>query len=510
MKNVRVRFAPSPTGPLHIGGIRTALFNYLFARKNNGKFILRIEDTDRTRFIPEAENYIIRALNWCGLEPDEGIIQGGQYGPYRQSDRADIYFQYAQELVQKGHAYYAFDSAKELEKIREQYEKQGKKFKYDATIRKELKNSTSLSNEETQELLDAKKSYVIRFKMPSNEDITLHDMIREEINVNTAELDDKILIKADKMPTYHLANVVDDHLMNITHVIRGEEWLPSTPLHYLLYRSFGWETKMPQFAHIPLILKPTGKGKLSKRDGDKMGFPVFPMNWKDPNTGETAQGFCEAGYLPEAFLNILALLGWNPGNEQEFFTKKELINAFSLERVGKAGARFDPEKAKWYNHHHLQNKSEDELCQYFQPILQEKNLQFDDEYVKKALSLIKERAYLINELWDHSFFFFKAPSEYDNKAVKKKWKEGTGKTITDIAKLLENQDDFKADNIKQTVSAYAEKTETGFGKIMNPLRITLTGGSYGPDLFQMMEILGKETSLKRIRKGVEQIEAQGK
>lgn len=507
MDTIRVRFAPSPTGPLHIGGIRTALFNYLFARKNKGKFILRVEDTDRTRFIPEAENYIIRALNWCGLEPDEGIIEGGQYGPYRQSDRADIYLQYAEELVKKGHAYYAFDTAKELENIREQHEAQSKTFKYDAAIRKELKNSTVLSDDETQQLLNAKTPYVIRFKMPENEELVLHDLIREEIRVNTSELDDKILIKTDKMPTYHLANVVDDHLMKISHVIRGEEWLPSTPLHFLLYRSFGWELEMPQFAHIPLILKPTGKGKLSKRDGEKMGFPVFPMNWEDPNTGETAQGFYESGYLPEAFLNILALLGWNPGDEQEFFSKEELINAFSLDRVGKAGARFDPEKAKWYNHHHLQNKSDDELCRYFQPILQDKELKFDNDYVKKALSLIKERAYLINDLWNHSFFFFTEPSGYDQKAVKKKWKEGTGKTLNDIAGLMEQINNFTAENIKKVISEYAEKNEIGFGKIMNPLRITLTGGSYGPDLFQMMEILGKEASLKRIRKGVERIEA---
>ncbi len=507
MNTIRVRFAPSPTGPLHIGGIRTALFNYLFARKNKGKFILRIEDTDRTRFIPEAENYIIRALNWCGLELDEGIIEGGQYGPYRQSDRADIYLQYAEELVKKGHAYYAFDTAKELENIREQQEAQGKTFKYDAVIRKELKNSTVLRDDETQQLLNAKTPYVIRFKMPANEEIVLHDLIREEIRVNTSELDDKILIKTDKMPTYHLANVVDDHLMNITHVIRGEEWLPSTPLHFLLYRSFEWEQEMPQFAHIPLILKPTGKGKLSKRDGEKMGFPVFPMNWEDPNTGETAQGFYESGYLPEAFLNILALLGWNPGDEQEFFSKEELINAFSLDRVGKAGARFDPEKAKWYNHHHLQNKSDDELCRYFQPTLQDKKLKFDNDYVKKALSLIKERAYLINDLWNHSFFFFTEPTEYDQKAVKKKWKEGTGNMLNDIADILDQEKDFTAENIKKSISDYAEKNETGFGKIMNPLRITLTGGSYGPDLFQMMEILGKDTSLKRIREGVERIEA---
>jgi glutamyl-tRNA synthetase len=501
----RVRFAPSPTGALHIGGVRTALFNYLFAKKNGGTFILRIEDTDQSRYIPEAEQFIMDSLHWCGLKPDEGPQQGGDYGPYKQSDRKDIYQKYARQLIDADKAYYAFDSAEELDNIRKEYEAKGETFSYNTQTRGSLKNSISLSKEESQALINKGTNCVIRFKMPAQEEIVFNDIIRGEVRVKSATLDDKILLKADGMPTYHLANIVDDHLMEITHVIRGEEWLPSTPLHVMLYKSFGWESTMPRFAHIPLILKPTGKGKLSKRDGEKMGFPVYPIAWKDPQTSEIWEGFREAGYFPDAFLNIMALLGWNTEDDNEFFTKDELIGAFSLDRVGKGGARFDPEKARWFNHHYLTQKSDDELCKYFKPVLKAKGLDFNDDYVAQAISTIKERAELISDLWKHSFFYFQSPQQYNEKDVKKKWKEGTGEHISKIADIIENIEPFEADIIKQQVSAYIESNKLGFGKIMNPLRICLTGGSFGPDLFDMIEIIGKDEVVKRIRTAVQAI-----
>lgn len=499
---VRVRFAPSPTGPLHIGGVRTALFNYLYARHHQGVFILRIEDTDRTRYVPEAENYIKEALQWCGMDIDEGVNEGGPYAPYRQSERKDIYAEYAYQLVENGWAYYAFDTAEELDELRQSYEDKGEKFNYNAATRNSLSNSLVLPREEVERKLKT-DPYVIRFKMPENEEVVVHDLIRDDIKVNTSDLDDKILLKADGMPTYHLANVVDDHLMNITHVIRGEEWVPSTPLHKMLYRGLGWENSMPEFAHIPLILKPAGKGKLSKRDGDKMDVPVFPLTWTDPETGEQLRGFREEGFFPDAFMNILALLGWNPGDDREILNKAELIEAFSLERVGKGGARFDPDKAKWINHQYLMQTSDQRLTELFQPVLRSKGIHVPDAFVSQALSLVKERAGLINELWDHAFFFFREPREYDEKSVKKKWKPGTADHLLAIAERLQSVEDFEAGTLKQTVSDYIEEQGLGFGKIMNPLRITLTGGSFGPDLFKMIEVLGKETSLKRIKKGAQ-------
>ncbi len=420
MSQVRVRFAPSPTGPLHIGGVRTALYNYLFARKHNGKFILRIEDTDQARFVEGAEEYIIEALKWCGLVIDEGINGGGEFEPYRQSDRKDLYRQYADILFDKGYAYYAFDTPQELESLRQKSEKEGKTFIYNSAVRERLNNSISLSDVEWNAKLDRGDPYVIRFRMPPDEEIGLDDLIRGHIVVNTNTLDDKVLFKSDGMPTYHLANIVDDHLMKISHVIRGEEWLPSFPLHVMLYRSFGWDT--PAFAHLPLLLKPDGKGKLSKRDGDKMGFPVFPIFWP---YGETARGFREDGYFPEAFVNMLALLGWNPGTEQEIFSMDELINAFSIERVGKSGSRFDPEKARWFNHQYLQKRTNNQLALEFREVLRAKGIHVDIVRLEILIGLTKERVSFVKDFWNQTDFFFKAPEEYDPEVIRKRWQENT-------------------------------------------------------------------------------------
>ncbi|MCK4638754.1 MAG: glutamate--tRNA ligase, partial [Bacteroidales bacterium] len=438
---VRVRFAPSPTGPLHIGGLRTALFNYLFAKKNNGDFILRIEDTDLARYVPGAEEYIIESLKWCNIKIDEGITVGGLYEPYRQSERKGIYRKYAKQLIDNGYAYYAFDTPDDLEQMRGRLKaEKSSTQQYNAITRSSMKNSLSLTNEEVKQRLESGEPYVIRFKIPGNEEVTVNDLIRGKVTVNTSELDDKVLFKSDGMPTYHLANVVDDHLMKITHVIRGEEWLPSTPLHVLLYKAFGWENKMPEFAHMPLTLKPDGKGKLSKRDGDRLGFPVFPLQWTNPITKEVFSGFRESGYFPEAFINILAFLGWNPGTEQEIFSMDELTKVFSLERIVKSGSRFDPEKAKWYNHQYLIKKSDDELAELYKSILKEKGIDADLNYLKKICALIKERVNFVSEFWDQSYYFFEAPTEYDQKVIKKRWKENTPDILKDIIDILKKSE----------------------------------------------------------------------
>ncbi|QFZ54468.1 glutamate--tRNA ligase [Oceanihabitans sp. IOP_32] len=493
--NVRVRFAPSPTGPLHIGGVRTALFNYLFAKKHNGTFILRIEDTDQNRFVEGAEQYIIDALNWCGMPYDEGPNKNEKFGPYRQSERKDLYKKYADELIASGNAYYAFDTAESLDFHRKDHEAKGKTFIYNWHNRLKLNNSLSLSAEETQAKLEAGEAYVIRFKSPQDETLHLNDIIRGAITIDTNILDDKVLFKSDGMPTYHLANIVDDHLMEITHVIRGEEWLPSLALHYQLYNAFGWET--PEFAHLPLILKPTGKGKLSKRDGDKLGFPVFPLEWTDPKTNETSRGYKEDGYFPEAMVNFLAFLGWNPGTEQELFSMEALIQAFDLKRVNKGGARFDPDKTKWFNHQYMQEQHDEQLAELFK----DKHIELADidiNYIAMVVGLIKERATFVSDFWDLSHFFFVAPQSYDEKASKKAFKEGTKALMTELVSLINNIEDFTVENLQTTIKDWITSNEIGFGKVMMPLRLALVGALHGPEVFDIMYMIGKAETLKRI------------
>jgi len=500
MAQVRVRFAPSPTGPLHIGGVRTALYNYLFARKHNGVFILRIEDTDMTRFVGGAEEYIMEALKWCGLTVNEGINEGGSYGPYRQSDRKELYRQYADLLFDKGYAYYAFDTPEELEAMRVSAEKEGKTFIYNSKIRTKLKNSLTLSDVEWNAMLDRGEPYVIRFKMPDDEEIHFDDLIRGHIVVNASTLDDKVLFKSDGMPTYHLAHLVDDHLMQISHVIRGEEWLPSLPLHVMLYRAFGWEA--PYFAHLPLLLKPDGKGKLSKRDGDKLGFPVFPLYWP---YGEKARGYREDGYYPEAFINMLALLGWNPGTEQEIFSMNELVEAFSIERVHKAGSRFDPEKAKWFNHQYLQKRTNNQLAIEFREYLRPKGYHIDIVDLEKLVSLVKDRVSFVKDIWDQTDFFFKAPAEYDKEAVKKRWQENTPDILKELASLLEGIAEFNPSSTETAVKAWIADSGYNMGAVMNAFRIVIVGALRGPHMFDIISWLGKEETLKRIEKGVSAI-----
>ena len=503
---VRVRFAPSPTGPLHMGGVRTALFNYLFAKKYGGGFILRIEDTDQNRFVPGAEEYIIESLEWCGLHPVEGPGIGGEFGPYRQSERKDLYKSYADELVKSGWAYIAFDTPEEIDSLRKEAEEKKETFSYGIGTRESLNNSLKLSEEEVQKKIEAGENYVIRFKMPEDLYVTEDDIIRGQVTFNTTKsLDDKVLFKSDGMPTYHLANVVDDHLMKITHVIRGEEWLPSMPLHVLLYKALGWEETKPRFAHLPLILKPVGKGKLSKRDGDKMGFPVFPLKWTDPETGETFHGYREDGYFPEAFINLLALLGWNPGTEQEFFSLEELSENFSLERVVKSGSRFDPEKAKWFNKHYFQQKTEPELAQLFKPVLKEKGVSAADEKIERVVAEVKERCEFVADLWEQGHFFFVAPTSYDEKTVKKRWKEDTPEKLLAIAELFKSIENWDTESIKKSFSSFMNEKEWGFGVVMNPLRLCLVGGNMGPDLFVICEILGKEETVSRIESAIKAI-----
>lgn len=501
-RKVRVRFAPSPTGALHLGGVRTALFNYLFARHHKGDFLLRIEDTDQTRYVPGAEEYIIKSLEWCGLKVDEGVGTGGEYGPYRQSERKNLYKQYALQLVASGHAYYSFDTAEELDNYRKSCEAQKETFIYNAATRVKLRNSLTMDTDKVQKLLEAGEPYVIRFKMPENEELHLKDIIRGEVRFNTALLDDKVLFKSDGMPTYHLANVVDDYLMKITHVIRGEEWLPSLPLHVLLYRSFGWTEVMPEFAHLPLILKPVGNGKLSKRDGNKMGFPVFPMQWTDPETGEIWHGYKEDGYFPEAFLNMLALLGWNDGTDKEIFSMEELCQAFSLERVHKAGSRFDPEKAKWFNHKYLINKPDSELASQLKEILKRNGIFTDDTKIEKVCGLMKERADFVKDIYKDSLFFFVTPEEYNEKDVKKYWKEESIPLMQELYNLLCDIEDFSFVNTERIISEWITTKEIGFGKVMNPFRVAIVGAAKGPHMFDIIEIIGKAETLKRLEKAL--------
>lgn len=502
-KKVRVRFAPSPTGPLHIGGVRTALYNYLFARHHGGTMILRIEDTDQNRYVPGAEDYIVESLQWCGIQFDEGVHVGGPHAPYRQSDRKDIYRRFADELISMGDAYYAFDTPAELDTLRREHESRKETFNYDFSTRPTLRNSLSMEPDEVKSRITSGEPYVIRYKMPENEVLSFSDLIRGDIGVSTQILDDKVLFKSDGMPTYHLANVVDDHLMEITHVIRGEEWLPSLPLHVLLYRSFGWNT--PLFAHLPLILKPEGSGKLSKRDGDRLGFPVFPIEWKDPVTGEVSSGYRESGYYPETVINMLALLGWNPGTEQEIFSMDDLISQFTLERVGKSGSRFDPAKARWFNHYYLGQQKTEDLAADFIRILDSKGIKASFQYVEKVVSLVKERADFVSDFWSHSFFFFEAPAKYDEAIIRKRWKTPIPELINGLREDFGRLDPFNATTIKEMTEGFAAAREANTGALLNSLRLCVAGGSYGPDLFTMLEVIGKEEVLRRLEKALYEI-----
>jgi glutamyl-tRNA synthetase len=483
--------------------VRTALFNYFFARQHGGTFILRIEDTDSQRFVPGAEEYINESLKWCGIQIDEGVAEGGEFGPYRQSERKEVYKQYADQLVNSGDAYYAFDTAEELDAMRKDAETKGEAFTYGSKIRSSMKTSLALSADEVQKRIDAGEQWVIRFKMPENEDVVMNDIIRGEVTVNTSTLDDKVLFKsADMLPTYHLANVTDDYLMQISHVIRGEEWLPSLPLHVLLYRALGWTDRMPQFAHLPLLLKPSGNGKLSKRDGDKMGFPVFPLEWKAPQ-GEISRGYREDGYLPDAFVNLLALLGWNSGTDQELFSMDELIAKFSLERVNKSGARFDPEKAKWFNHQYLIKKDDKDLAQEFTKIVEAKGVSADIDKVEKIVGLVKERVSFTHELWEQTSFFFVAPTEYDEAPVKKFWKEDTPTIMRELVEVIQSVDPFVIAEIEPAIKNFINEKGYGMGKVMNALRISLVGESKGPGVADICELLGRDETVSRINSAVE-------
>ena len=497
-KQVRVRFAPSPTGPLHIGGVRTALFNYLFAKKHGGTFYLRIEDTDQNRFVPGAEEYILEALEWLGISPDETVGKNEKFGPYRQSERKHLYQSYAEQLIANGWAYYAFDSTEDLDQLRKNTEEQGNTFIYNHTIREQLDNSLTVDADKVAERIANGTDYVIRFKTPVDEILELKDIIRGDIKFDSNLLDDKVLFKSDGMPTYHLANIVDDHLMETTHVIRGEEWLPSLPLHFLLYKAFGWDA--PEFAHLPLILKPIGNGKLSKRDGDKLGFPVFPLEWK---TAEgISSGYREKGFFPQAVINFLALLGWNDGTDKELYSLEELVEAFDLNRVHKAGAKFDPEKNKWFNHHYLMLQSDDDLAKAFAPFLYEKGIDVDYTTLVKIVSSIKDRANFVEEFWELGDFFFVAPEKYDEKAVKN-WKEETPLLMQNVADLLNEIEDFNSLAIETTVKVWMTEFEIGMGKVMQPLRLSVVGALKGPHLFDIIEIIGKEETIKRIEKAIE-------
>ncbi len=502
-KKVRVRFAPSPTGPLHMGGVRTALYNYLFAKKYNGDFILRIEDTDEKRFVPGAKAYIIESLKWCGIEPNEGEGYGGELGPYVQSERKKIYTPYAHKLVEEGKAYYAFDTSEDLDRMREQSKKMGlANWQYNSTTRSSMKNSLTLPKEEVAKRLEAKDPFTIRFKMPRNTDVKFEDCIRGWVTVNTNNLDDKVLVKETGVPTYHLANIIDDHLMKISHVIRGEEWLPSAPLHVLLYQAFGWG--QPEFAHLPLILRPDGKGKLSKRDGDKLGFPVFPINWES-STGETYSGYRENGYLPDAFVNMLAFLGWNPGDNKELFSLKELEQAFTIERVGKSGARFDPDKTKWFNQQYIKAKSNTDLADLLMPHLSNYQIDTSKDYLAKVSGLMKERATFIEDILIEGDYFFGDISSYDDKTIRKKWKEDTPTIMAELITVLDNVDSFNKTDIEKAFSEYLTKNEYGFGKVGPGFRLLVTGKGMGPSMFEICETLGKEKVLKRMRKGIETV-----
>ena len=498
---VRVRFAPSPTGPLHIGGVRTCLYNYLFAKKHGGQLLLRIEDTDQTRFVPGAEEYIIEAFQWLGITFDEGVHVGGPFAPYKQSERMAIYKEFADFLIENGWAYYAFDTPEELENRRKEAESEKRNFQYDVTTRNSLCNSLTLSPEETSERLQG--HYVVRFKYPENIEILVNDLIRGEVKIHSQLLDDKVLFKSDGLPTYHLANVVDDHLMEITHVIRGEEWLPSAPLHVMLYQAFGWNA--PQFAHLPLLLKPDGNGKLSKRDGDRLGFPVFPLQWNDPKSGEISSGYRESGYLPEAVLNMLALLGWNPGNDQEMMKMEELIELFSLEKVSKSGAKFDLDKARWFNHQYLQLKSNSELSEEFHKQLIKKGINTTIEKVERVVSLVKERVHFIQDFWAQSSFLFVQPESYNPDVIKKRWKEDTPTHLDAIAKIIIETNPFDKQVAHDAVMAYIQGNQINMGQIMNCLRLSLVGDSKGPDLFEIIDFLGTDEVTQRISKAIQVI-----
>ena len=505
MKKVRVRFAPSPTGTLHMGGVRTALFNYLFAKRHGGDFLLRIEDTDQKRFVPGAEEYIVESLKWCGITPDEGFSVGGNLGPYRQSERADIYRDYAMKLIESGNAYYGYDTPEEMDALRTAYEAEKKTFVYNNESRKNLKNSLALSAQESDAIMATGTPFVVRFKMPEDETVVIDDAIRGKVSFNTNDLDDKVLFKSDGLPTYHLANVVDDYLMNISHVIRGEEWLPSLPLHALLYKALGFEANTPTFAHLPLILKPVGKGKLSKRDGDKLGFPVFPLEWTDPQTGAVSMGYREQGYLNEAFVNMLAFLGWNPGTEQEIFSLEELSKVFSLEKVGKSGAKFDPEKAKWFNHQYISIAANEDLAALYLPILKEKGIEVDTDFVAEIIGLVKERVNFIHEFWEQSSFFFEAPTEYDAKVVKKRWKNQVPGHMADLTELLKTVEDFSSSNTEEVVKAWISDNELGMGAIMNAFRLAIVGAGKGPHLFDIIAMIGKEETISRLERALAEL-----
>lgn len=506
MSEVRVRFAPSPTGPLHIGGVRTALYNYLFAKNKGGKMILRIEDTDQARFVEGAEQYIIESLKWCGIEFDESVVAGGDFGPYKQSERKELYLPYAEQLVKDGFAYYAFDTTEELTAMRERMKAAGVPSpQYNAITRTTMQNSLALSEDEVKIRMDAGETYVIRIKMPRNEEVKLNDIIRGWVVVNTNNMDDKVIFKSDGMPTYHLANIVDDYMMKISHVIRGEEWLPSAPLHVLLYRYLGWEDAMPQFAHLPLILKPDGNGKLSKRDGDRLGFPVFPTEWMNPETKEISSGYRESGYISEAFINMLSFLGWNPGTTQEIFSMEGLIDAFSLERVGKAGAKFDFDKTRWFNQQYLRSKSKEELAQDLQIILKENGVEAEDNFVETVCEQLKERATFVKDMWEEGKYYFAAPTSYDEKTIRKKWKEDTPKYVSELKDKLSVLSDFSSENIEVEFKKYLEENELGMGRLLPAFRVCLTGLGMGPSLFDIASLLGKEETIKRMETALEKI-----
>ena len=503
---VRVRFAPSPTGPLHIGGVRTALYNYLFAKNKGGKMILRIEDTDQSRFVDGAEKYIIDSLKWCGIKLDESPVHGGDFGPYKQSERKSIYRSYAEQLVRDGFAYYAFDTEEELNVMRERMKASGfPSPQYNATNRGSMQNSLSLSEDQVNQRIKSGTPYVIRIKIPRNEDVKLKDIIRGWVVVNTNNMDDKVLFKSDGMPTYHLANVVDDYLMKISHVIRGEEWLPSAPTHVLLYKYLGWEDELPEFAHLPLILKPDGNGKLSKRDGDRLGFPVFPIEWKNPKTGDISSGYRESGYISEAFINMLSFLGWNPGINQEIFSMQELTNLFSLERVGKAGAKFDLDKTRWFNQQYLRLKSKEDLARDLQIILKQNDAVASDEFVATVCEQLKERSTFLKDMWEEGKYYFLAPSFYDEKTIRKKWKKDTPKHISELKDRLLDLSEFSSKSIEIEFKKYIEENQLSMGMLLPAFRVSLTGLGMGPSLFDIASLLGKEETGKRMAMALEKI-----
>ena len=499
-REVRVRFAPSPTGPLHIGGVRTALYNFLFARQHGGKLVFRIEDTDSNRFVPGAEDYILESFKWLGIDFDEGVSFGGQYGPYRQSERREIYRRYVDQLLDEGKAYYAFDTPEELDAKRGEIQN----FQYDASTRMQMRNSLALPADETARLLQEGVNYVVRFKIEPGEDVHVNDIIRGDVVINSSILDDKVLYKnADGLPTYHLANIVDDHLMEISHVIRGEEWLPSAPLHVLLYRALGWEETMPRFAHLPLLLKPDGKGKLSKRDGDRLGFPVFPLEWTDPKTGETSSGYRESGYLPEAVVNFLALLGWNPGNDEELLSMDDLVRLFDLTKCSKAGAKFDYVKGQWFNHEYILNSDDEKLAPTFADILRDNGIEAPMESIVRVVGLMKGRVNFVKELWPLCSFFFVAPTTYDEKTVKKRWKDFSARQMSELAALLETLSDFSMAAQEEAVNAWLAENDYKMGDVMNAWRLTLVGEGKGPHMYEISSFLGQAETLKRMRRAIE-------